>query len=80
MIVIVPPDINILLGTILVIVGLETYRIGDWFDPTPKELTCIWYVPIVDVGVLAVIIVDVNDNIGNGDDPIVINKGLCAIS
>ena len=78
-IVIVDPANFTIFGLIFVMVGVSMYVIEDWFDTPPTPVTCNGYVPIVDGGVLAVIIVDVNDVIANGDDPIVKDKGLCAV-
>ena len=66
-------------GTILVMVGVVTYRIDDWLDTPPTAFTFIWYVPIVDGGTIVDIVVCVNDVIANGDDPIVKDKGVCDV-
>ena len=63
-------------GTILVMVGLETYVIPDGFDNPPTAVTRNGYVPIVDRGVVAVILVCVNNVIASGDDPNVKDSGF----
>ena len=82
MIVIIPPDGNKLFGTILVIVGLVTYKILDWvvwIDDPPTAFTVTFFVPAANPGVVADIIVSVKDVIAAGDDPIVRLKGFWAV-
>ena len=77
---IIPPDTNKLFGTMLVIVGAFTYIIFDVFDSTPNAFTCNAYVFAANDGVVAVILVCVNDDIASGDDPIVNDNGFCTVS
>jgi len=62
-------------GTILVMIGLETYVISDEFDNPPTAITRNGYVPIVLTGVVASIVVSVNDVICMMDDPNVKDNG-----
>jgi hypothetical protein len=63
-------------GTILVIIGLETYVISDGFDNPPTAVTRNVYAPIVDAGVVATIVESVNDVIASCDDPNVKDRGF----
>jgi hypothetical protein len=63
-------------GTILVMVGLETYLIVDEFDNPPTAVTSNGYVPIVDGGVIVDIVVSVNDVIPIADSPNITFKGF----
>ena len=78
-IVIVDPANFTIFGLIFVIIAVSTYVIVDGLDNPPTAFTFIWYVPIVDGGTIVDIVVFVNDVIANGDDPIVKDKGLCAV-
>ena len=60
-------------------IGVVTYLIVDGFDSPPTDVTCNGYVPIVDKGTVATIVVSVNNVIANGDDPIVKDKGFWAV-
>ena len=73
------PFNGLIFGTILVIVGVATYRIDDWFDTPPTAVTSNWYVPIVDAGTIVDILVCVNDVIASGDDPIFKDSGFWVV-
>ena len=79
MIVILEPVNGPILGTILVMIGVVTYRIDDWFDTPPTAVTSSWYVPMVDGGTIVDILVCVNDVIASGDDPIFKDSGFWAV-
>ena len=72
------PINGVIFGTILLIVGVSAYIIDDVIDP-PTAFTITFCIPPVNGGVVAVILVCVNNVIATGDPPIVNVNGLCAV-